>query len=167
MLDRTEFRPEGTITDQIVAVTGPRGPILDLKMPVPDLKGPIPNIVNVSDRIPPVVYWKKINDVNNRGYKRQPSNKITKIIRGVFKKFAARPWGSIERKMTSRQNMFVGQYNRHSYSQIYHSSSPKPSDTLWRKIYLTCPACPLHFRSSLRHPRRRNCRTFFSCWVIS
>ena len=34
----------------------------------------------VSDRIPPVVYWKKINDVNNRGYKRQPSNKITKII---------------------------------------------------------------------------------------
>ena len=46
MLDRTELRPEGTITDQIVAVTGPRGPILDLKMPVPDLKGPIPDIVN-------------------------------------------------------------------------------------------------------------------------
>ena len=36
--------------------------------------------VCLSDRIPPVVYWKKINDVNNRGYKRQPSNKITKII---------------------------------------------------------------------------------------
>ena len=46
MLDRTELWPEGTITDQIVAVTGPRGPILDLKMPVPDLKGPIPDIGN-------------------------------------------------------------------------------------------------------------------------
>ena len=46
MLDRTELWPEGIITDQIVAVTGPREPILDLKMPVPDLKGPIPDIGN-------------------------------------------------------------------------------------------------------------------------
>ena len=46
MLDRTELRAEGTITDQIVAVIGPRGLILDLKMPVPDLKGPIPDIGN-------------------------------------------------------------------------------------------------------------------------
>ena len=48
MLDRTELGPEGTITDQGVAITGPRVSLLDLRLyrPVPDLKGPIPNIRN-------------------------------------------------------------------------------------------------------------------------
>ena len=44
LLDRTELRHEGTITDQRVATTGPRGTLLDQKEPIPDIINPVQDL---------------------------------------------------------------------------------------------------------------------------
>ena len=44
LLDRTDLRHEGTITDQRVATTGPRGTLLDQKEPIPDIINPVQDL---------------------------------------------------------------------------------------------------------------------------